>query len=552
MIIKFSVITTKIRLKAMSSLLKRKYQILLNQINIRCMSASNVKHEIPERLKNIPEEENPTFFQMVEYNVHKAIKNLIPSFHESMSRKVHLTETERVNRINAIIKILLSCSSIMKITFPIKRDNRKYEVIEGFRVHHSTHRLPVKGGIRYSTHVDEDEVKALAALMTFKNSCLSVPFGGSKGGVKIDPRCFSENELERITRRYALELIKKNIVGPGIDVPAPDVNTSPREMSWFVDTYIKTLGATNINAQGIITGKPLFLGGLNGRLSATGRGCMNATHYFVSQSDLMDVIGLSPGLPGKTVIIQGFGNVGYHAARYFDKAGCKVIGIIELNGGIFNENGIKPEELMQHLRETKSILGYPGSKSVPKDELLYEKCDILVPAAKEKVITKANAAKIQAKVICEGANGPTTPAADKILLDKKVLIIPDIYANAGGVTVSYFEWLKNINHVSYGKLQFGYEMEHTRLLMQSVEDSLKPALNKEVKIIPNEAFQKMIINASEKDIVQFSLGYNMIKAGQSLHSIAKENKLGIDLRAAAFMLAVFKVYKVYEAGGLTY
>ncbi|KAL1115641.1 hypothetical protein AAG570_005931 [Ranatra chinensis] len=500
---------------------------------------------------------------MVEYFFHRAVATLLPKFETTVSAR--LTEQQKEDRIRGIIDQMESCSTIVEFQFPIKKDAGGYEMISAFRAHHCGHRLPYKGGIRYADDVDSDEVKALASLMTFKCAAVSIPYGGAKGGVRIDPKKYSVLELERITRRFALELAKKNIVGPSIDVPAPDVNTSPREMAWFVDTYVKTIGSTDINALGVTTGKPIFLGGIMGRVSATGRGVWEVADYIVNDKELMDKIQVKPGWEGKTAIVQGLGNVGFHTAKYLERAKAKVIGIAEYDTGIYNPNGIDIIGLIKHKTKTKSIKDFKDCKNVPTEQMLYEKCDILVPAAKEKVISKSNADKVQAKMILEAANGPLTPGADSILLKKNILVVPDVLTSAGGVTVSYFEWLKNINHVSYGRLSFGYEKENTMLLLreskrrkvsilpqESISETLKVAFEKDMTVTPSEVFSKRIFDATEKDIVQAGLGYTMNRATREVLAIAKELNLGLDLRTAAYCNSVLKVFKGFDDAGLAF
>lgn len=503
-------------------------------------------HKIPKKLENVPEQANPKFSEMVQYYFHRAVQILEPTFEEKLCPRYDDPQP----RIKAIIEIMATCQGVLSVTFPIRRDDDTFELFRAYRAHHCSHRLPVKGGIRYAPDVEADEVQALATLMTFKCACVNVPFGGSKGGIRIDPKKYSDGELQRITRRYTLELMKKHFVGPGIDVPAPDVNTSPREMGWFMDTYTKTLGTGDINSLAVVTGKPINLGGIRGRVSATGRGVCNATDYFIKQDSFMGMVGLKPGWKDKTYIVQGFGNVGYHAARYFNKEGAKLIGVAEHDVGIYNESGIDHKAMNEHRLSTGSIKGFSGGQEVATEELMYKKCDILVPAAKEKVITSKNAEKIQAKIIAEGANGPTTPAADKILQCKNILVIPDIYCNAGGVTVSYFEWLKNINHVSFGKLSFGHEKEMIEMLLDSISCSLQQTLGKEIEITFTKELEERMKEASEKTIVQSSLSYNMLKCAIDIHKTSDKYDLGLDLRSAAYVNAVAKVFETYEESGL--
>ncbi|XP_060802020.1 glutamate dehydrogenase 2, mitochondrial [Amyelois transitella] len=443
-----------------------------------------------------------------------------------------------------------SCNSSLQFEFPLQRKSGEYEIIQGYRCQHSVHRLPCKGGIRYSSEVNLEEVKALAALMTYKCACSNVPFGGAKGGVSINPKNYTHAELQRITRRYTLELAKKNYIGAGIDVPAPDVNTSGTHMSWIVDTYIKTLGFRDINAAACVTGKPINGGGIHGRVEATGRGVFMTINFFIHAPEWMKLIDLEPGFQNKTAIIQGFGNVGSYTGVYLENHGVKVIGVVEFDCTLANPDGIKCRELQDYMKKNRgSAKGFPGAKDGGKD-LMFEKCDILVVAAMEKAITVEVAKKLNCKIIGEGANGPTVPAADSILRERKVLVLPDLLANAGGVTVSYFEYLKNINHVSFGKLSIKFWRDSNTALLDSVEQSLKKA-SVQAEIKPTELFQTMISGASEKQIVTSGLEYSMSNACKNVMDTAIKHNLGLDLRTAAYITAIEKIFVTYDEQGLT-
>uniref|UniRef100_A0AAQ6IFD1 Glutamate dehydrogenase n=1 Tax=Anabas testudineus TaxID=64144 RepID=A0AAQ6IFD1_ANATE len=404
--------------------------------------------------------DDPNFFKMVEGFFDRGSAIVEDKLVEDL--KTRESPEQKRHRVRGILRIIKPCNHVLSVSFPIKRDNGEWEVVEGYRAQHSQHRTPCKGGIRYSTDVSVDEVKALASLMTYKCAVVDVPFGGAKAGVKINPRNYSDNELEKITRRFTIELAKKGFIGPGIDVPAPDMSTGEREMSWIADTYANTIAHTDINAHACVTGKPISQGGIHGRISATGRGVFHGIENFISEASYMSMLGLTPGFQDKTFIIQ---------------------------------------------------------------------------------------------IIAEGANGPTTPDADKIFLENNVMVIPDMYLNAGGVTVSYFEWLKNLNHVSYGRLTFKYERDSNYHLLMSVQESLERKFGKQggpIPIVPTADFQARVAGASEKDIVHSGLAYTMERSARQIMRTASRYNLGLDLRTAAYVNAIEKVFKVYNEAGLTF
>ena len=442
-----------------------------------------------------------------------------------------------------ILEQIKACNSIYSMRFPVKMDDGHIEVIEAYRVQHSQHKSPCKGGIRFSMAVNQDEVMALAALMTYKCAIVNVPFGGAKGGIKISPRSLSTYELEKITRRYTSELVKKNFIGPGIDVPAPDYGTGEREMAWIVDTY-QSLKPGEIDAAGCVTGKPISLGGVRGRKEATGLGVFFGVREVCLMEDIMKKQGLTLGIDNKKVVVQGLGNVGYHSAKFFRENGAVVVSIAEFEGAIFNEAGLNEEEVFQHRKKTGSILNFPGATNLKNSgDALELACDILIPAALENVIDKNNAPNIKAKIIGEAANGPLTPEADDILAAKGVLVIPDMYLNAGGVTVSYFEWLKNLSHVRYGRLEKRFtENANINILNQIEELTGKKVTESEKEIIAH--------GPDEIDLVHSGLEETMINATREIMDIWKANPSIPDMRTAAYVCAINKVGTSYAELGI--
>ncbi len=464
------------------------------------------------------------------------------SFFESVERSFDkaalLTNWEK-----GILAQIKACNSIYSMRFPVKMDDGRIEVIEAYRVQHSQHKTPCKGGIRFSSEVNQDEVMALASLMTYKCAIVNVPFGGAKGGIKINPRNYSAYELEKITRRYTSELVKKNFIGPGIDVPAPDYGTGEREMSWILDTY-QSLKPGEIDSAGCVTGKPISQGGVHGRKEATGLGVFFGVREVCNMPNVMQKIGLTTGIKGKKVIVQGLGNVGYHCAKYFRENGAIVIAIAEYEGAVYNEKGINEEELFKHRKATGSVLNFPDASNIQvSSEALELECDILIPAALENVIDGNNAPRIKAKIIGEAANGPLTPEADAIFAERGVMVIPDMYLNAGGVTVSYFEWLKNLSHVRYGRLEkrFTENMNH-HILSEIEELTGKKASDKAHKLIEH--------GADEIDLVYSGLEETMISATQEIMDIWLSNPSIPDMRTAAYVCAINKVGVAYKELGI--
>jgi glutamate dehydrogenase (NAD(P)+) len=442
-----------------------------------------------------------------------------------------------------ILEQIKACNSVYQMRFPVKRDDGSIEVIEAYRVQHSHHKAPCKGGIRFSDEVNQDEVMALASLMTYKCAIVNVPFGGGKGGIKINPRKYSEYELEKITRRYTSELVKKNFIGPGIDVPAPDYGTGSREMAWIVDTYA-SLKPGEIDAAGCVTGKPVTQGGVRGRTEATGLGVFFGIREVCNMPDVMAKQGLSVGIEGKTVVVQGMGNVGFYCAKFFREHGAKVVAIAEYEGAIFNADGLNEQDVFDHRKATGSILNFPGATNLANNtDALELECDILIPAALENVINGQNAPRIKAKIIGEAANGPCTPEADEIFTQKGILCVPDMYLNAGGVTVSYFEWLKNLSHVRYGRMEKRFtENLNSHILGQIEELSGKKVSQKEKEFIMH--------GPDEVDLVHSGLEETMIAATREIMDIWKNNPEIPDMRTAAYVSAINKVAISYSELGI--
>lgn len=441
-----------------------------------------------------------------------------------------------------ILQQVKDCNAVYRMKFPVRADDGSVRVVEAFRAEHSYHRLPTKGGIRFSRMVSLDETIALASLMTYKCALVGVPFGGGKGGVKISPSQESEGFRERVTRRYTAELIRKNFIGPDIDVPAPDYGTGEREMGWIVDTY-KNIRMNEPNIYACVTGKPLAMQGIPGRTQATGQGVFFGLRSCLEQAEVAKKLNLSPGLSGKRVILQGLGKVGYHAAKHLQQdGGAVIVGVSEQEGGVYNADGLDVVALLKHRQETGSVLDFPGAEQVERAELLEYPCEILIPAALENQITAENAPRVQAKVVAEAANGPVDQAGDAILRQRGVLVIPDLFLNAGGVTVSYFEWLKNRAGVSFDRMISRHEELANRDMIAAMETLTGQQ-------IPAQRREQLIHGPDELRLVVSALEQTMIRAYTRIHEIWLERDLP-DLRTAAFLLSIERVAESYSHHGI--
>lgn len=430
---------------------------------------------------------------------------------------------------------VLAGHSVLQVRFPVKLDNGHYEVFTGWRAVHSDHRLPVKGGIRFAPFVDQDEVEALAALMTFKCAVVDVPFGGSKGGLLIDPGKYSVTELERITRRFALELVERGYIGPGINVPAPDMGTGEREMAWIADVY-RGLYPTEIDHLACVTGKPVTSGGIRGRTEATGRGLQYVVREFFRHPDHVRRAGLDGGIEGKKVVIQGLGNVGYHAARLLSQQdGALIVAVIERDGVVTNSKGIDIDECRAWLTEKGGLKGFAGGEYSPAGAKALEMaCDILIPAALEGQITGANAERIEARLIVEAANGPVSFEGDKILAKRGVTVLPDCYVNAGGVVVSYFEWIKNLSHIRFGRMERRLDVMRGERIVHALEAVTG-------KTVPDNVRRDLVAGADELALVRSGLDDTMRNAFREICQVLESNERIKDYRTAAYVVAVQKI-----------
>lgn len=441
-----------------------------------------------------------------------------------------------------ILNQIRACNAVYRMRFPVRRDDGEVMVVEGYRAEHSHHRLPTKGGIRYALDVSQNEVMALAALMTYKCALVDVPFGGAKGGVVVDPRNESAAFLERVTRRYASELIRKRFIGPDVDVPAPDVGTGEREMGWIYDTY-KVHGPDTLNALACVTGKALSVHGVGGRREATGLGAVIALELFLANEEDVKPLGFATGIAGKRIIVPGLGKVGLHAARAAIDRDAIVVGVSVSDGALYDEGGLDVEAVLLHRQESGSLRGFPGARFLADpDAILEEPCDVLIPSALEHQITAHNAHKLEAKVVVEAANGPVDPQGDAILREAGIVVLPDIYANAGGVVVSYFEWIKNLSHVSFERM--------TRRYQQIANNRIVDVITRLTgKTLPPEDAALLLQAPNEIDFVRTALENTMTISYEKVRETWQRRSLP-DLRTSAFLVSIESVAASYALDGI--
>ena len=439
-----------------------------------------------------------------------------------------------------LAKQIKSCNSTHTIRFGVKL-KKGIKVFTGWRSVHSEHLEPVKGGIRYSPAVNASEVEAMAALMTFKNAVIDVPFGGSKGGLKITPSKYDDEDLEKITRRFTEELVKRGLISPSLNVPAPDMGTGKKEMAWIADEY-KRLNPQDINAYACVTGKPENMGGVDGRTEATGRGIFYALSSFFNSPDIKKT-SLKGKLSSQSIIIEGLGKVGYYAARALRDHGCKVIGVIEKKTAFYNQNGLDIDQIDSWIKDTRDPKDYPSQNEIKsREELLSVGCDVFIPAAREGTITEENQKILNTKLICEGANGPLTSRADHYLNKRGILIIPDLYANAGGVAVSYFEWVRNLSHMRFGRMEKRRKEYETTSILSVIESSTGKRVSSKTKSMLNQG-------PTELDLVRSGLEDMMTEAYENMSIIWNENNYPT-LRSTAYIYSIKKLIESYKSIGI--
>ena len=439
-----------------------------------------------------------------------------------------------------LAKQIKSCNSTHTIRFGVKL-KKGIKVFTGWRSVHSEHLEPVKGGIRYSPAVNASEVEAMAALMTFKNAVIDVPFGGSKGGLKITPSKYDDEDLEKITRRFTEELVKRGLISPSLNVPAPDMGTGKKEMAWIADEY-KRLNPQDINAYACVTGKPENMGGVDGRTEATGRGIFYALSSFFNSPDIKKT-SLKGKLSSQSVIIEGLGKVGYYAARALRDHGCKVIGVIEKKTSFYNKKGLDIDQIDSWIKGSRDPKDYPNQNEIKsREELLSVGCDIFIPAAREGTITEENQKILNTKLICEGANGPLTSRADHYLNKRGILIIPDLYANAGGVAVSYFEWVRNLSHMRFGRMEKRRKEYETTSILSVIESSTGKRVSSKTKSMLNQG-------PTELDLVRSGLEDMMTEAYENMSIIWNKNNYPT-LRSTAYIYSIKKLIESYKSIGI--
>jgi glutamate dehydrogenase (NAD(P)+) len=464
------------------------------------------------------------------------------TFREGVNRMVdHATVAAGLDPSTA--KLIKACDAVLQLRFPV-RLRGTVEIFTGWWAVHSAHRLPAKGGLRFAPHASQDETEALAALMSYKCAIADIPFGGAKGALMIDPCKYSVDELREITRRFAQELARRDFLDPATNVPAPDMGTSAREMAWIADTY-KTLYPEDVNQDACVTGKPVDRGGIPGRVEATGKGVQFALQEFFRHHEEVEKTGLADSLSGQRVVVQGLGNVGYHTAKYLaEEDQVRVTAIIEHDGVVTNEDGLNIHDVRQHLAMTGGVKGFPGGEySARGSEALEMDCDILIPAAMESQINAGNAMNIRARLVVEAANGPVTYEADEILRRRGIVILPDVFINAGGVTVSYFEWTRNLSHMRFGRLQRRFD----ELRSTSYLSALETMTGKEA---PGALRNELVRGASELDLVRSGLDDTMRAAFQAIRDTMKRYPTIYDYRTAAYVIAIRKLAQSYYDLGL--
>ena len=481
----------------------------------------SISRPLPQRyFSAVTADEEPNFLEMVKMNLDRAASHIYMD--------------------PGVLELVKTADSTLTMTIPLKRDNGHIEYYKAYRVQNSRHRTPTKGGTRFSSDASLEEVQALALLMTLKCACVNLPFGGGKGAITVDPKSLSDGELERLTRRYAQELAKKGFLDPATDCPGPDMGTGEREMAWMMDTY-RYQNPGNIYAAAATTGKPLSLGGISGRAESTGLGLFYCLREFMNDPEYMVKVNLTTGIKDKTFIVQGFGNVGYWASHFIEKEGGRIIGVLERDGALFNPNGILSDELKKHLIKRGTVKGFGRAEFYSDIEEVFKKpCDVIIPAAKERSITGKNAVNFNCKIVAEGANGPTTPRGEDVLMAKNVLVLPDLLLNAGGVTVSYFEYVKNLGFIKPGQL--------TRRLESQTNQWILDHVRKDAGGQTEEFIKDIIEGPSEMDLVYSGLEDVMCQATEETKATSKA--LGVSLRIAVFINAFNKIHSSTLGGAV--